>query len=114
MSTATEHTIHGKLNEVAGKVKQTLGEATGNDQLANEGATQQVKGHAEQAWGTVQGAAQDKYAELKGEAERKAAELKARHAAGSVEREEQAHDVRETVTSTAQNLKEHVQNVFSK
>jgi uncharacterized protein YjbJ (UPF0337 family) len=46
MSTATENTLHGKFNEVAGKVKQGVGEATGNDRLANEGTAQQVKGHA--------------------------------------------------------------------
>ena len=42
MSTGTEHTLKGKFNEVAGKVKQSLGEATNNDKLANEGTSQQV------------------------------------------------------------------------
>jgi uncharacterized protein YjbJ (UPF0337 family) len=41
MSSATENTLSGKFNQVAGKVKQSLGEATDNDKLANEGAAQQ-------------------------------------------------------------------------
>jgi uncharacterized protein YjbJ (UPF0337 family) len=65
MSTATEHTVNGKFNEIAGKVKQTVGETVGNDKLANEGAAQQVKGHVEQAWGTVKGVVEDKVAEVK-------------------------------------------------
>jgi uncharacterized protein YjbJ (UPF0337 family) len=94
MSTATEHSVSGKFNEIAGKVKQSVGETVGNDKLANEGAAQQVKGHAEQAWGTVKGAAEDKYAEVKAEHEAK------------------AHDVRESITSTAQNAKEKIEHAI--
>jgi uncharacterized protein YjbJ (UPF0337 family) len=89
MSTAvSDSTIKGKYDEVAGKVKQGVGEAVGNHKLANQGAAQQVKGHAEQAWGTVKEAA---------------SEHKAEHA-------DDAHDIREKMTSTAQNVKEHIQH----
>jgi uncharacterized protein YjbJ (UPF0337 family) len=98
MSTATEHTIKGKFDEVAGKVKQTVGEALHNDKQANEGAAQQVKGHAEQAWGAVKGAAEDK-----------AAEFKATH---QPEAEQKGHDIRESITSTAANVKNHIQNAI--
>ena len=87
-TTVSEHTIKGKYNEVAGKVKQGVGEAVGNHKLANEGTAQQLKGHAEQAWGTVKEAAADHKAE----------------------HEKTAHDVREKMTSTAQNVKEHIQH----
>jgi uncharacterized protein YjbJ (UPF0337 family) len=87
-TTVSEHTIKGKYNEVAGKVKQVAGEAVGNHKLANEGTAQQIKGHAEQAWGTV---------------EETAAEKKAEH-------QDTIHDVREKMTSTAQNVKEHIQH----
>jgi uncharacterized protein YjbJ (UPF0337 family) len=97
MSTATEHTLHGKLDEFAGKVKQTLGESTGNDKLANEGAAQQVKGHAEQVYGSV-----------KGKVEEKVAEFKARQEAQKPEHEQRAHDIREKIVSTAQNVKERL------
>jgi uncharacterized protein YjbJ (UPF0337 family) len=92
MSDATENTLHGKFNEIAGKVKQTIGEATNNDKLANEGAAQQVKGHAEEAWGSVKHAANETKAEQ------------------DVTADSKAHDIREKIVSTAQNVKEHVQN----
>jgi uncharacterized protein YjbJ (UPF0337 family) len=87
-TTVSEHTIKGKYDEVAGKVKQAAGEAVGNHKLANEGTAQQVKGHAEQVVGTVKEA----YAEHK------------------PERDQAAHDVREKLTSTAQNVKESIQH----
>jgi uncharacterized protein YjbJ (UPF0337 family) len=90
MSTSTS-TIQGKFDEVAGKVKQGVGEALHNDKMANEGAAQQVKGHAEQAWGSVKEAAQDL------------------HDRNQPREDQGAHDVREKITSTAQNAKEHLQ-----
>ena len=90
MSTSNS-TIKGKYDEVAGKVKQAAGEAVHNDRLANAGAAQQVKGHAEQAWGSVKEAVQD---------------TRERH---QPQDEQKAHDVREKVISTAQNVKDRVQ-----
>jgi uncharacterized protein YjbJ (UPF0337 family) len=96
MNTATESKMKGKYDEVAGKVKQAVGEATHNDKIANKGAAQQVKGHAEQAWGSVKSAANDTAANTRTVHEN--------------DREHKAHDVRESVTSTAQNVKNHIQN----
>ena len=90
MSTS-DSTIKGKYDEVAGKVKQATGETFNDQKLANKGAAQQVKGHAEQAWGAVKEAAHDVKERKQPAAER------------------DAHDVRESVVSTAQNVKEHVQ-----
>jgi uncharacterized protein YjbJ (UPF0337 family) len=103
MSTGTEHTLKGKFDEVAGKVKQTVGEATHNDKLANEGTAQQVKGHAEQAWGSVKSAASDTAAEARARAD----ESRAVH---ENEAEHKGHDVRESITSTAQNVKNKIQD----
>jgi uncharacterized protein YjbJ (UPF0337 family) len=103
MSTATENKMKGKYDEVAGKVKQAVGEATHNDKIANKGAAQQVKGHAEQAWGSVKSAANDTAANAKARAN----ESRAVH---EDEHERKAHDVRQSVTSTAQNVKNHIQN----
>jgi uncharacterized protein YjbJ (UPF0337 family) len=83
-------------------VKQTVGEAVGNDQVANEGAAQQVKGHAEQAWGTIKSVVTDKVDEIKANHEAATEQRAAEH-------EAKAHDIRESVTSTAQNVKEHIQ-----
>jgi uncharacterized protein YjbJ (UPF0337 family) len=85
MSTGTENTAKGKYDEVAGKVKQGVGEAVNNDRLANQGTAQQVKGHGEQAWGSVKQTAEDTH-------------------------EQKAHDVRESITSTARNAKENLED----
>lgn len=86
-TTMSDSTIKGKVNVVAGKVKQGVGEAVGNNKLANEGAAQQMKGHAQETWGTVKEAVADHKAD----------------------RDKSAHDIREKVTSTVQNAKEHIQ-----
>lgn len=95
MSTAMENKIKGKLDEVAGKVKQSIGEATHNEKIANEGAAQQVKGHVEQAWGSVKAAATDT-----------THDTTLRHEHNG---EIKAHDIRESITSTAQNVKDQIQ-----
>jgi uncharacterized protein YjbJ (UPF0337 family) len=87
-----ENKAKGKLDEIAGKIKQTAGEATNNQSMANRGAAQQVKGHAEQAVGTVKNAVADE------------------HARRSHEAQADGHDVRERVTSTAQNVKERIED----
>jgi uncharacterized protein YjbJ (UPF0337 family) len=86
-------TIHGKIDEVTGKLKQAVGEATHNDKVANEGVGQQIKGHVEQAWGSVKDA------------------VKETHEKHKPELEQHAHDIREKLTSTAQNAKEHIQHL---
>jgi uncharacterized protein YjbJ (UPF0337 family) len=88
----TTTTLHGKVDEGTGKLKQAVGEATGNEKLANKGAAQQIKGHVEQAWGSVKDAAKETHD---------------RHKPGIDQR---AHDVREKMVSTAQNVKEHIQH----
>ena len=45
MKSGMENKAKGKLDEVAGKIKQSAGEATNNQSMANRGAAQQVKGH---------------------------------------------------------------------
>ena len=51
--------VKGKANQVVGKVKQSAGEVTGNDQLANQGVIDQAKGAAQETWGNVKDAAQE-------------------------------------------------------
>jgi uncharacterized protein YjbJ (UPF0337 family) len=94
MSTS-DSTVKGKFDEISGKVKQGIGEAVGNDNLANKGAAEQVKGHAEQAWGSVKEGVHDTAADYKARKQPQA--------------ESDAHDVREKITSTAQNVKERIQ-----
>jgi len=93
MSTS-QSTVKGIFNEAAGKVKQAAGEAFNNDKLANEGAAQQVKGHTQQAWGSVKEAVHDS-----------AQNVRERNQPPA---ERDAHDIREKVTSTAQNVKQSI------
>lgn len=47
----------GKLDQIKGKMKQGVGEAIGDDSMANSGAMDQVKGNAKEAWGSAKDAA---------------------------------------------------------
>ncbi len=91
----TTTTLHGKVDEGTGKLKQAVGEATGNEKLANKGAAQQIKGQVEQAWGSVKDAVKDSH-------DRHKPEMYAH-----------ARDVREKMVSTAQNVKERIQHAVS-
>ena len=48
--------VSGKFDQVKGKVKQGVGEALGNQKLANEGVVDQVKGSAKEVYGNVKDA----------------------------------------------------------
>ena len=50
--------VSGKFDQVKGKVKQGVGEAVGNQKLANEGVVDQVKGSAREVYGNVKDAVQ--------------------------------------------------------
>ena len=56
---ATSDKIKGTANELTGKAKQGLGEATGNDRLQGEGLIQEGKGHAQKAVGDAKQATKD-------------------------------------------------------
>src|SRR6202021_3346243 len=49
--------VEGKFDQVAGKIKQSVGEAVGNQKLANSGVADQVKGAAKETWGNAKDAA---------------------------------------------------------
>jgi len=83
-------TTEGKFDQFEGKVKQSVGEAIGNDKLANSGTADQVKGAAREAWGNAKDAASAASADA--------------HANAEV----QKHDVRAKIVSTAQNVKDSV------
>ena len=94
MST-NDSTIKGKFDELAGKAKQAFGDVTGDQSAANKGAAQEVKGHAEQSWGSVKEAAHDTTTHNES-------------AAGT-----DAHDLREKVTGAAEHLKDNIQNALA-
>lgn len=51
--------LKGKMDEMKGKVKDKVGQVTGDDNLRGEGAVDQVKGKAENAWGEVKDAGRE-------------------------------------------------------
>ncbi len=83
-------TVEGKFDQLKGKAKQSVGEAVGNSKLANSGAVDQVKGAGKEAWGNAKDAA--------------GAVADDAHARS----EKTGRDVRERMTSTAQNMKDVV------
>jgi len=91
----------GKFDQVAGKVKQRVGEAIGNQKMANAGAAEQIKGAAKETWGHAKDAANAVNEDNQTKARVEGESLKARA-------EEKAHDVREKITSTAQNVRSSV------
>lgn len=48
--------VKGSMDDAAGRVKRQVGEWTGDTATQTEGATQQVKGKVEKAWGNVKDA----------------------------------------------------------
>jgi uncharacterized protein YjbJ (UPF0337 family) len=93
--------VEGKFDQVAGKIKQSVGEAVGNDRLANSGVADQVKGAAKETWGNAKDTAavvhDDSKARARGESE--SMESKAANA---------AHNAREKIVATTQNIKNTV------
>ena len=91
----------GKFDQVAGKLKQRVGEAVGSQKLANAGAAEQIKGSAKETWGHAKDAAKAVHDDSQQRAHVEGESFKARA-------EEKAHDAREKITSTAQNVKNRV------
>jgi uncharacterized protein YjbJ (UPF0337 family) len=98
-----KETVTGKFDQVAGKVKQSVGEAVGNQKLANAGAAEQVKGAAKEGWGHTKDAAQTVADSNRAKATAQGETVRQRT-------EDTAHDVREKITTTAQNLKNKVEH----
>ena len=88
-------TVSGKFDQVAGKVKESVGEAVGNQNMANSGAADQVKGNAKETWGDVKDTASD-------------VSKNARDNTSSTD--STGHDARNRVTSAAENLKNSIGN----
>jgi len=86
--------LSGKFDQAKGKVKQGIGEAVGNQKLANEGVVDQVKGSAKEVYGNVKDAVQHNV-----EASRR-------------EREERSNEVRGNIVHGADNAREHANEVI--
>ena len=96
-----KQTVEGKFDQVVGKVKEKVGEATGNQKLANSGVAEQIKGSARETWGKTKDAASAIRDDKGAEAQVEGSDFKHRA-------EEKAHEVREHVSATAQNIKNKI------
>jgi uncharacterized protein YjbJ (UPF0337 family) len=94
--------VTGKVERAAGRVKQGVGEALGNQKLANEGVAEQVKGAAKETWGNAKDAATVTADRHHTEAEHNANDARARVS-------NKVDEVRETVNQKidAHKAKEH-------
>ena len=59
--------IEWKATDVKGRVKRQVGEWTGDSDLQAEGAADQVKGKAQNAWGNVKDAARESMDQANGQ-----------------------------------------------
>jgi len=97
-----QDTVSGKIDQIKGKAKQSVGEAIGNDHLANSGVADQVKGAVQETWGHAKDAVNAVADDLSARTAERRAEAK-EHAS------EHAHDIRENVSTST----EHARNVVS-
>jgi uncharacterized protein YjbJ (UPF0337 family) len=99
-----EHTAAGKFDQIKGKVKQSVGEAVGNERMANSGAADQVKGAAKEGVGNVKDAFRD--------VRDGSARTRSEDTYATTDRNTAApgHDVRQKVVSTAENVKDAIKN----
>ena len=96
-------TVSGKLDQVVGKLKEKVGETVGNQKMANSGVADQVKGAAKETWGNTK----DTVAEVSDTSRMKAQQERTDF---SQRAEGTAHNLREDITSTTQNIKNKINN----
>ena len=94
-------TVSGKFDQVVGKTKQSIGEGVGNEHLANEGAADQVKGNAKEAWGHVKDAASDS-------TNRSRESASVHHGDAADNARDAGHDLRDSITTGAEKIKNAV------
>ncbi len=59
--------IKGKMDDVKGRVERQVGEWTGDKDAQTEGAKDQAKGKAQNAWGKIKDAGRDAMDDIKGD-----------------------------------------------
>ncbi len=94
-------TATGKFNQLKGKAKQSVGEALGDEKLANSGTVDQVKGAVQESWGNAKDAVHAIADDAHSCCTTKQNEAR-QNLAGS------AHDVRERIAATVQKAKSAV------
>jgi uncharacterized protein YjbJ (UPF0337 family) len=70
--------VSGKFDQVAGKVKEKVGETVGNQRMANQGVADQVKGAAKETFGNAKEVVHDNAKHERHEAEQHATDARER------------------------------------
>jgi len=96
-----KETVEGKFDQAAGTVKQKVGEAIGNEKLANSGVADQIKGAAKETWGKAKDVASTTASNATADATPDKETLTQRA-------EEIAHNMRERLTQAAQHAKDTI------
>jgi len=106
----------GILDTERGKLKQTVGEAIGDSKMANEGAAQQVKGHAEQVWGSVKDTASDLHDKVvpRDGTTPFDPDHPSRSNDPAYTQENHAHNLRNAITSASEQVKDAIQSGLHK
>ena len=94
-------TVKGKFDQAAGAVKQKVGEAFGNQKLANSGTADQIKGAAKETWGK----AKDIAAERRDDA---VVTTNVERESLAQRTEDSVHNLREKLVEGAQNAKDRI------
>jgi len=82
--------VEGKLDQVAGAIKQKTGEAFNDQSLANSGVAEQVKGAAKESWGNAKDVAEE------------------RRNAAETDRNDRADSARDRIVDAAHNVKNNI------
>jgi uncharacterized protein YjbJ (UPF0337 family) len=103
-------TTSGVFNEAKGKLKQAVGETFNDQSLANEGAADQLKGNAQQTWGSVKDTAHEIAHNHASNRETPYDSSNPSYSTDPAYRDEHAgHDIRTSITNAAENVKESIQ-----
>ena len=94
-------TVEGKFDQGAGAVKQKVGEAFGNEKLANSGVADQIKGAAKETWGKAKNVAGERRDDA-------AADTNVERKTFAQRSEDAAHNLREKFVEGAQNAKNRI------
>ena len=68
--------VKGKMEDIKGRIKRQAGEWTGDQRLQDEGAGDQIKGKAQNAWGNVKEGARDLTEDVRESADRMKHDIK--------------------------------------
>lgn len=84
--------VAGKFDRTIGKAKEKLGDAVGNQKLANQGVADQLKGAAKETWGNMKDAARTAHDRHTAEASRAAGANRERFTAKVTEMKKKVND----------------------